>query len=76
MTARNPAVEKPAIAGERVATRPFIATIALFSMMLPISFDVGSIHLSTSRTLFLILCPILLIRLLMGKYGKITQLDV
>jgi len=76
MTARNPAVEKPAIAGERVTTRPFIATIALFSMMLPISFDVGSIHLSTSRTLFLILCPILLIRLLMGKYGRVTQLDV
>lgn len=76
ITARNPVQMESARPAERETTRPFIATIALVSMMLPVSIDVGSLHLTTSRTLFLILCPILLIRLLIGKYGRVTPLDV
>lgn len=44
-------------------------------MMLPISVDLGSLHLTPSRTLFLVICPFLLINLLSGKYGKLNGVD-
>ncbi|EBA14560.1 hypothetical protein RSK20926_01157 [Roseobacter sp. SK209-2-6] len=55
---------------------PFLATLTIFVLMVPLNFDVGPINLSTSRVLFLIFVPLLTINLLRGKYGKINIVDL
>ncbi len=75
-TARLPAREmrasRPASAG---SGRPVLATIALITLMLPVTFSMGTWLMSPSRALFLVLLPIQLFGLLRGQYGKITYID-
>ncbi|MBC7143660.1 MAG: hypothetical protein H5U18_16120, partial [Rhodobacteraceae bacterium] len=75
-TARLPAREmrasRPATAG---SGRPVLATIALISLMLPVTFTMGTWTMSPSRALFLVLLPIQLFNLMRGQYGKITYID-
>lgn len=56
--------------------KPLIATLALLSVMLPISINIGPLHMTPSRMLFLVLLPILLVRLFSGRYGKINGVDI
>lgn len=51
------------------------AKLVLVTMMLPAYFEVAGILLSLSRILFLVLVPVLFIRLLKGCYGRVTSVD-
>ncbi|WP_347311598.1 O-antigen ligase family protein [Defluviimonas sp. SAOS-178_SWC] len=76
MTARLPAREmgasRPATEG---SGRRALATIALITLMLPVTFSMGTWTMSPSRALFLVLLPIQLFNLLRGQYGKVTYID-
>jgi len=73
---RLPAGQGPAtVAAERTG-RPLLATITLITLMIPVTFPMGSWLMSPSRLLFLIVLPFLMINLLSGKYGKITSVDI
>jgi hypothetical protein len=56
--------------------KPVIATLTLITLMLPISFPIGTWLMTPSRLLLLPLVPILLFRLLSGGLGKVTPVDV
>lgn len=58
-----------------VHRRPWIAIFALITLMLPVSIDVGSLHLTPSRTYFLITSPFLLFGLATGRYGRFNAVD-
>ncbi len=58
-----------------VHRRPWIAIFALITLMLPISVDAGSLHLTPSRTYFLVTSPFLLFGLVTGKYGRFNGVD-
>lgn len=55
---------------------PLAAYLVFLAFILPVSFNVGSLELSISRTLLLILTPILFVRLLSGSAGPIRTPDV
>ncbi|OYX45093.1 MAG: hypothetical protein B7Z02_02290 [Rhodobacterales bacterium 32-67-9] len=65
--------------GTRPATaasgRPVLATFALITLMLPVTFNLGTWVMSPSRALFLVLMPIQLFNLMRGQYGKVTCID-
>lgn len=71
-----PTGQSPAIPAAAPAGRPLLATITLVTLMLPVTFPMGSWLMSPSRLLFLIVLPFLMINLLSGKYGKITSVDI
>ncbi|MBF9036666.1 hypothetical protein HKCCE2091_20720 [Rhodobacterales bacterium HKCCE2091] len=52
-----------------------VVYLTMFALITPVYFNVGSILLTPSRMLFLILIPLLTVRLLMGHFGKITFMD-
>lgn len=58
----------------RVALRP-LAKVTLLALVCPAFFEIGTVLLNPSRLLFVIVAPILLIRLLSGAYGKIIVMD-
>lgn len=62
-------------AASQARTSPFLLCLTLVTLMLPISFNLGTILMSPSRLLFLIVTPFLLIGLLSGRYGKLTLVD-
>ena len=53
----------------------FLVTLSLLTLMLPITFTLGSLTMTPSRALFMVLMPIQLIGLLSGRFGKITYVD-
>lgn len=55
--------------------RPWIAIIALITLMVPVSIDVGSLHMTPSRAFFLVTSPFLLFGLVLGKYGRFNAVD-
>ena len=55
--------------------RPWIAIFALITLMVPVSIDVGSLHMTPSRAFFLLTSPFLLVRLISGKYGRFNAVD-
>lgn len=55
---------------------PAYFIIALFTMVVPVSFEIGSLFLTASRAVLLFITPVLLIRLLRGYYGVITKTDI
>ena len=55
---------------------PFYLTIALMTMVVPLSFEIGTLFMTGSRALLLVITPMLLIGLLRGKYGKISRVDI
>lgn len=64
-----------ASAAPRARTNPTLLCLTLITLMLPISFTIGTILMSPSRLLFLIVTPFLLVGLLSGRYGKFTLVD-
>lgn len=55
---------------------PVLAALLLFSLMLPISFKIGSFNLTFSRIILTVMLPILLVRLVTGGFGRILAMDV
>lgn len=55
---------------------PFLAKLVLISLLIPAYFSVGSLALSPSRLIFLVIVPILTINLLRGAYGRIVASDL
>lgn len=55
--------------------RPIVAC-TLFSIAFQFTFTVGGLLLSPARVLFLAIVPVLLVRFLSGRYGRITLVDV
>ena len=53
----------------------FLVTLSLLTLMLPITFTLGSLTMTPSRALFMVLMPIQLIGLLSGRFGKVTYVD-
>lgn len=76
MTARHPAQGVPSNRPVAGTGRPVMVTIALISLMLPVSFNIGSWLMSPSRALFLVMLPIWMISLFRGQYGKVNYIDV
>ncbi|MEL6620912.1 MAG: O-antigen ligase domain-containing protein [Pseudomonadota bacterium] len=54
---------------------PFLTKLVLISLLIPAYFSVGSLALSPSRLLFLVIVPILTINLLRGAYGRLLATD-
>lgn len=65
----------PVATADQERTNPVLLCLTLITLMMPISFKIGTILMSPSRLLFLIMTPILLIGLLSGRYGKMTVVD-
>ena len=66
----------PASAAHERERLPLLAKLALLAIMLPLYFEVGGLLLSPSRILFLGCVPILLVRLLGGRYGGVLPVDL
>jgi hypothetical protein len=61
---------------EGALSHPVLLTLTLVTLMLPVSFTLGSFLMSPSRLLFLITMPVLLTGLLAGRFGRVTAVDV
>ena len=59
---------------QRVALHP-LAKASLLALVCPAFFELGPLLLNPSRLLFMIVAPILLVRLLLGAYGKLLVTD-
>ena len=57
-------------------TAPLLLAIFLFSILLPVYFNVGETRLSITRLVLLIMIVPLLFRLLSGKAGRILSVDI
>ncbi len=55
---------------------PLLAALFLFTIMLPISFKLGSLNLTPSRILLTATLPFLLIQCLIGAYGRVLAMDI
>lgn len=55
---------------------PIYAVITLLLLTFPLSFQIGTLLLTGSRVMLLILTPVLLIGLLAGRYGAIRRTDI
>lgn len=54
---------------------PFLAKAAVISLLIPANFALGGLQLSPSRVLFLVAVPIMLIKLMSGKCGRLVLAD-
>ncbi len=54
---------------------PLLAKITIVALLLPISFDVGTLVLSPSRILFLIVVPFMGLKWIRGQYCGFTAID-
>ena len=52
-----------------------VFVLVFLALIIPIFFSVGSLHMSLSRLVLLILTPILTYRLLAGQYGRVLPTD-
>lgn len=64
------------IASPSDAGLPAYFVIALIAIIVPISFEIGSLFLTASRVVFLCLTPVLLIKFLKGDYGAFNKADM
>lgn len=53
-----------------------LSKITLISYVTPVFFNIGSLLMSPTRVLFLVMVPVLLINLFRGKYGPIILNDI
>ena len=58
------------------STLPFPVFVYLFSIILPIGFELGSFHLSVTRLLLIVVIVPLGVNLLRGCYGKLLATDL
>ena len=68
-------VVRPDGAGRAAQRIPAFALLAFVSLLIPASFTVGSLLMTPSRFIFVLAIPILLIRLLNRRYGRVTYID-
>lgn len=61
--------------GKRGQKMPLLALICLIALLSPINFHLGTLLLTPSRALLLVVLPILFAQFLMGKYGRPTVID-
>lgn len=54
---------------------PWVFALVFLSLVLPIFFEVGSLHMSLSRVLLLVVTPVLLFKLFSGRFGMILKTD-
>lgn len=54
---------------------PLLTKLALLALLTPVYFSVGSLSLTPSKTLFLIVVPVLTVNLLRGLYGRLLATD-
>lgn len=54
---------------------PFLAWVVLASLLIPAYYHLGPLYMNPSKTVFLILVPVLTINLLRGVYGRILTSD-
>lgn len=72
---RRAAIDKDSSAAAPRRSLPLLAGITLFLLLLPVAFTVSGLVLSPARVFFLGATPILLIRLLRGRYGPLVPAD-
>ena len=58
----------------KVRIRPLLAA-TLIAVIVPVFAEPAGIRLSPSRAMFLVLVPLLTVRLLMGRYGRVRLVD-
>jgi hypothetical protein len=61
--------------GRAAQKLPKLALICFISLLIPAYFNIGTLLMTPSRLLLLFLIPVLLMRLLGGKYGRVTNID-
>lgn len=52
-----------------------VFAVVFLSLVIPVFFELGSLHMSLSRVVLLVLTPILLAQLFLGRFGKILVTD-
>lgn len=54
---------------------PFLAWVVLLSLLIPAYYTIGPLSMNPSKTVFLVLVPILSVNLLRGAYGRLLLSD-
>lgn len=62
-------------AGRAAQKMPKLALICFISLLIPAYFSIGTLLMTPSRLLFLVLVPVLLIRLFGNKFGRFNLID-
>lgn len=68
-------VVRPDGAGRAAQRMPFFALIVFVALLIPAFFNIGTLLMTPSRLLFLLMIPLLLLKLLGRNYGRITYVD-
>lgn len=68
-------VVRPDGAGRAAQRMPGLALISFVALIIPANFTLGTLLMTPSRLLFVLLIPVLLLRLLGRRYGRVTYVD-
>jgi hypothetical protein len=68
-------VVRPDGAGRAAQRMPFFALVVFIALLIPAFFHLGTLLMTPSRLLFLLLIPLLLLKLLGKQYGRVTYID-
>ncbi len=68
-------VVRPDGAGRAAQRMPFFVLVVFVSLLIPAFFSLGTLLMTPSRLIFLLLVPVLLPRLLGRNYGRVTYVD-
>jgi len=68
-------VVRPDGAGRAAQRMPILAMIAFVALLIPATFTLGTLLMTPSRLLFVLVIPVLLINLLGKRYGRVTYVD-
>lgn len=71
-----PLAGRAAAGGAQATGRRFMLVLTIVSLMIPATFSIGSLTMTPSRAVLLVLTPILFLSLLGGRFGKLTHVDV
>lgn len=62
-------------AGRAAQRMPLLAMIVFLALLVPAFFNIGTLLMTPSRLLFLLLIPVLMARLLGKQFGRVTYID-
>lgn len=68
-------VVRPDGAGRAAQRMPFFALVVFVSLLIPAFFQLGTLLMTPSRLLFLLLIPVMLLKLFGRHYGRVTYID-
>lgn len=68
-------VVRPDGAGRAAQRMPPLALVVFVALLIPASFSLGTLLMTPSRLLFVLLIPVFLIKLLGRQYGRVTYVD-